>query len=286
MNYYHICTEGTKDRILFKDNDDYISAMNYIAISCIEHNIALLAFCVMSNHLHFIVLSEYVEAKKFIISVKRRCSLKHWHKYSEQQIFSGRKHPISIIEISDMDYLKYAIAYVLRNPYKNIGELIWKYPWSSFDAYFNGIIVRENYKNNLTDNSRRVNAKILHSNFKVKGKPFSIGNLGFIPPKEYVEYKRVESIFVSPKSMMYFLNKDNDHEIEIELTSRRNKIIVNDNKILSMLPAILQSNYGVESLDALDIKKKLSMVSILKKRFNSSSKQIARILQIDPDLIL
>ena len=83
MNYYHICTKGTKDRVLFKDNDDYISAMNYVAISCIEHDITLLAFCIMSNHLHFIVWSDYTNAKKFIISIKRRCSLKHWHKYNE-----------------------------------------------------------------------------------------------------------------------------------------------------------------------------------------------------------
>ena len=281
MNYYHICTKGTKDRVLFKDNDDYISAMNYVAISCIEHDITLLAFCIMSNHLHFIVWSDFTNAKKFIISIKRRCSLKHWHKYNEQKIFSGRKHPVSIIEICDMDYLKSAIAYVLRNPFKGFGELIWKYPWSSFDAYFNGIAVHENYKNDLKDNSRRANARILHSNFQAKETTLSVGNLGFIPPKEYVAYKRVESIFVSPKAMMYFLNKDIDNEMELELTSKRNKLVMNDNKILNMLPSILEVNYGVQSIDALDIRQRLAIAGILQKRFNSSTKQIARLLQID-----
>ena len=27
MNYYHICTEGSKDSIIFRDDEDYIAAM-------------------------------------------------------------------------------------------------------------------------------------------------------------------------------------------------------------------------------------------------------------------
>ena len=63
MNYYHICTEGSKDSIIFRDDEDYIAAMNYIAISCVERPMNLLAFSVMSNHLHFILQSDYMTAK-------------------------------------------------------------------------------------------------------------------------------------------------------------------------------------------------------------------------------
>lgn len=286
MNYYHICTEGTKDRVLFRDNDDYISTMNYIAITCLEHNIILLAFCIMSNHLHFIVLSEYVAAKRFIISVKRRCSLKHWHKYNEHHLFSKDKHPVSIIEINDVDYLKSAIAYVLRNPYKGMGELIWNYPWSSIDAYFNGSMIKPIFKNNLHDNSIRRNTRLLHSNYRIGIPSITIGNHGFIPPKEYVAYQRVESIYATSKAMMYFLNKDNDNEMDIKLTSKRNRMTMSDSKILGMLPSILNANYGVKSLDELDIRQRLAMVGILQRMFNSSPKQIARILQISPQILI
>ena len=142
MNYYHICTEGVKDNVLFKCSEDYVCAMNYVAITCIEQDIRLLAFCIMSNHFHFVVRTEFSKAKKFIISVKRRYSLNHWHKYGGHKLLAGRKHPIRIKEIQDTDYLKSAIAYVLRNPLSSFGELFWVYPWSSLGAYFNGMFTR------------------------------------------------------------------------------------------------------------------------------------------------
>lgn len=284
MNYYHICTEGINDNVIFRDNDDYIAAMNHVAITSIEQKITLLAFCLMSNHLHFIVWSDYMMAKKFIISVKRRYSLRHWHKYKEPGIFAGSRQPICIKEITDMDYLKSAIAYVLRNPFNSFGELIWNYPWSSLNAYFNGSFTGM-VETQLKGNSRRKNAKILHSTYKVTDIPISINHAGFIPQKEYINYKKVESLFVTPKSMSYFLNKDRDKEMEIELTSLSKKITTNDNAILKVLPDILMENFGVDSIDSIDLKQQYTLIGILHKRFNSSAKQIGRILRLDPDVL-
>ena len=85
---------------------------------------------------------------------------------------------------------------------------------------------------------------------------------------------------------MYFLSKDNDNEMDIKLTSKRNRMTMSDSKILGMLPSILNANYGVKSLDELDIRQRLAMVGILQRMFNSSPKQIARILQISPQILI
>ena len=284
MNYYHICTEGAKDNVVFRDNEDYIAAMNYIAITCCERKVTLLAFCIMSNHFHFIVRSEFAEAQKFIISIKRRCSLKYWKKYSETRVLSGSRHPINIKEISDVEYLKSAIAYVLRNPLKNMGELAWAYPWCSVSAYFNGILVHAP-ADMLKDNSRRKNMKVLHSHFNAKGTALSVNRYGYIPPVEYVANNIVESIFVTPKSLLYFMNKDVDAEMDIEFTSLKRKMVTSDTRILNLLPSLLLDNFGVGAVDALSVKQKYSLMRILRQNFNSSPKQIARILRINPEII-
>lgn len=286
MNYYHICTEGSKENVLFREEDDYISAMNYIAITCIEHKMNLLAFCVMSNHFHFIVRSEFFAAKKFMISIKRRCSMKHWFKYGENKLLDRAQHPICIKEITDMDYLKSAIAYVLRNPFSATGELMWTYPWSSIGTYFNEMKSGSDSKP-LINNSKRQNARILHSKFTIKDSLICTCAGGYIDPKKYVAYQQVESIFVTPKSLFYFLNKDKDKdkEMEIGLTSLNKKFVISDNKILNVLPSIIYNNFGVSELDVLDMKQRLSLIGKLKQMFNSSDKQIGRILQINPDML-
>lgn len=280
MNYYHICTEGSKDSIIFRDDEDYIAAMNYIAISCVERPMNLLAFSVMSNHLHFILQSDYMTAKKFIAIVKRRCSLRLGKRYGEKCVFSTKQHPNSIIEITNNEYLKSSIAYVLRNPLKHIGSFIWAYPWSSLEAYFNGKIYSES---RLTDNSKRKNSRILHSHFEASKTSLTMNYSGYIPPKEFVDFKQVESIFKTPRAMLYSLNKDKDTEFEISMSSR--KYVVSDSEILKKLPNILQNNFGVVSIDLLQIEQRLSLVEILRKSFNSSTKQIARILRIRPEIL-
>lgn len=280
MDYYHICTEGRKDNVIFKDDEDYVSAMNYIAISCVERKMNLLAFCVMSNHLHFILQSDYITAKKFIAIVKRRCSLKLGRKYAEKCIFSTKGHPNSIIKISDAEYLKSAIAYVLRNPLKHVGTFIWVYPWSSLEAYFNGKLY---FKSQLNGNSKRKNSKILHSHFEASKTSLAINHAGYISPKEFVDFKQVESIFKTSRAMLYSLNKDKDAELEISMSSR--KPVVSDNEILTKLPSILRNNFGVTSVDMIPIEQKLSLIETLRKLFNSSPKQIARILRIRPEIL-
>ncbi len=280
MDYYHICTKGRNDNIIFRDDEDYVAAMNYIAISCVERKMNLLAFCVMSNHLHFVIQSDYLTAKKFIAIVKRRCSLRLGKRYGEKCIFSTKRHPNSIIKISDAEYLKSAIAYVLRNPLKHVGLFIWAYPWSSIEAYFNGKLYSETQ---LNDNSKRKNSKLLHSHFEAANTSLTINHAGYIPPKGFVDFKQVESIFKTPRAMLYSLNKDRDAELEISMSSW--KSVISDSEILTKLPDILRNNFGVTSIDMLQIEQRLSLVETLRKLFHSSPKQIARILRIRPEII-
>lgn len=210
--------------------------------------------------------------------------MKHWFKYGENKLLDRAQHPICIKEITDMDYLKSAIAYVLRNPFSATGELMWTYPWSSIGTYFNEMKSGSDSKP-LINNSKRRNARILHSKFTIKDSLICTCAGGYIDPKKYVAYQQVESIFVTPKSLFYFLNKDKDKEMEIGLTSLNKKFVISDNKILNVLPSIIYNNFGVSELDVLNMKQRLSLIGKLKQMFNSSDKQIGRILQINPDML-
>ena len=101
MNYYHLCTEGLGETVMFRDNEDYVTGINYLAVCQIALNqiapnqitpnqitpkkIEIIAFCLMSNHLHIVAKGENAILKKFIISFKRRYSMWLARKYNEHK---------------------------------------------------------------------------------------------------------------------------------------------------------------------------------------------------------
>ena len=74
-NCYHICTNGHDTPILLKDEEDFITACNFIAIVAWKLKVDILAFIVMSNHLHTLIASQNrSEAKRFIRLLKQEIS--------------------------------------------------------------------------------------------------------------------------------------------------------------------------------------------------------------------
>ena len=58
-HYYHCATKGFDHSILFADVREFIAGMNRIGI-CLamlrtDHPVIIIAFCLMDNHVHFIL---------------------------------------------------------------------------------------------------------------------------------------------------------------------------------------------------------------------------------------
>ena len=55
--YWHLCTPGNLQSIIFRDNDDYVYGMNLIAFvaGMFTEDIKIFTFQIMSNHLHFVL---------------------------------------------------------------------------------------------------------------------------------------------------------------------------------------------------------------------------------------
>ena len=53
--YWHICTDGNKQEIIFSSAQDYVPAMNVLALALHNSGASMLAFIFMNNHIHFIM---------------------------------------------------------------------------------------------------------------------------------------------------------------------------------------------------------------------------------------
>ena len=71
MGFYFITTEHLDDRLWFKDDEDYKVGMNYVAVVSYKSGVIVVAFILMSNHVHFLIYCRNrKEAEDFINEYK------------------------------------------------------------------------------------------------------------------------------------------------------------------------------------------------------------------------
>ena len=208
-NFRHICTAGLEKEIIFKTDADYIFGMNSIPACMADRDISMHAFCLMDNHVHFIAHGTEEDCGGFIKAYRKRL-------FTLADMSSA---DICMKEIDDTEYLKRAIAYVLRNPpAAGLAVLPTHYRWSSGPLYFNdgNTLTANRPVTDIAHMSKRRQQKLFRTRGQLPGH-YTVTADGLICPGCYVDYRAVEEIFRSPVRMLYFLSRNDS--MEMELTS-------------------------------------------------------------------
>ena len=132
MKYFHAYTKGLEDKQLFKDREDFIAGMNLLAVVCSTFpQLKLLAFVLMSNHVHFVLYGTEQQAKEFMDMYKNLVSRYVRTRYGEAKYLRHLLTTVSEVALEN-EGLKRLIAYVLNNPVKaGINCVATGYEWSS-----------------------------------------------------------------------------------------------------------------------------------------------------------
>ena len=132
-----ITTDHLEDGLWFPKESDFIAGMNLVAALAAEFPVFILAFILMSNHVHFVLLATRTEAERFINEYKRRHSKYLNKKYGAEKLLKTNGVDIRLIPPGDEAPEK-AIAYVQMNPVAaNICIHSTQYPWGSGNIFFN-----------------------------------------------------------------------------------------------------------------------------------------------------
>ena len=270
--YFHVFTKGLEDDIIFKERADFIAGMNYVPVAMSGLCIDLLAFVLMSNHFHFIIYADKHECERFIDNYKRLVSRYVRNKYGTSKILRAVKTSCCVIEPAD-EGLKRLIAYVLNNPVKaGINCMPQNYEWGSGRCYFTNY-EDKSFQRRLSEFGVRQQIAILRSEVKLN-QDYIITDSGYIDPQSYIDFKSVERIFVRARSMEYFLSVSNKTSGD-----KDGPVSFSDSLVLSGLGEILEKKYGVENVSDLSIEVRCKVVLEIRKQFNSTPKQLARVLK-------
>jgi putative transposase len=134
--YHHIYTRGNNRQNIFHDDTDMRQVFRILAMIHTKFPIAICAFCIMTNHYHFLLKSEDVTISKIMGIFNKRYTDYYNRRYEHighvfQQRFNSS--PVSYSQ----DLLKVS-KYIHRNPINTKKPLVHQmedYPYSSYQYY-------------------------------------------------------------------------------------------------------------------------------------------------------
>ena len=273
MAFYFITTEHLEDRLWFKDDEDYKVGMNYVAVVSYKLGIKVVAFILMSNHVHFLIICRSrKDAEDFINEYKTKYSKYYRNKYGEGELLRRNRVDIQKIE-NEGESLERIIAYILMNSVAaNICLSATDYPWGSGGACFS---MRSSKGKYLCRLSARERIRKLHSTEELPP-DWMLVDEGYINPASYVYVDYVESLFRTPKRMYFFLLNSS----KAKKTLAENEHMVpsfRDQVIVAAISDLCRSLFGAGNLADLDERQMVELVKQIKRCFYSDVNQIARV---------
>lgn len=281
--FYHVCTDGLEQVTLLKDEEDFKTAWNYIALIAWRIGVEVVAFTLMSNHVHVILAcGDISQADVAIKSYKKMLSLHLKNKYGLKKALHRTDDCISLIDT--VAYMKNCIAYILRNAVcARICAKPEDYRWSSYACYFpNARPEKFLPVSELTFSQKR---KLLRTGMNLRDCPLRITEEGLVALDSFVRSDIVERIYrYSGKSFLYYLGCCNDARMEYELTCQP-LMHVSDQDMCETVRKYVAGRFHGKDLAELTSAEKCSILKHLFFNSKTSIPQLSRIMGLPRQLI-
>jgi len=271
LNFFLVSTDHLPAGILFREEADFKVGMNYVALIASATGVRVLAFILMSNHVHFILEGSREAVLAFITEFKRRYSKYYQHKYGTREFLRDNGVDIQAIDL-EAESLERAIAYVQMNSVAaNICAHASLYPWGTGQTFFNA---RRPEGSLLSELSCKKQYALLHSRAQPPRGLFLTRDR-YIDPASYVNYSFVERLFRTPGRYNYFLQHSSKARLRLQegpLPSFR------DQSILAAAPDLCRSLFRKNGLSELSGEETAELLRQLQYRFSADLAQLARVL--------
>lgn len=278
-NCWHFSTDGESVETMFYDDTDFKDGMNRVYVVSQSFNVDILSFALMDTHVHFALHGEFDECNRFIHEYVRRTSIAIENRHHIYKALETIK--ISHQFIDTDKYLKNVICYIAKNPVAaGLAFSFYDYPWSSAPLFFrrNDYWAKPSFfiESEINEYSQVNDLRnILKTRQVSSGTKVRIID-GIVYPGEYVLIDIVERLFKTPKSFFYFLSHTREDDIE----SRGGDISRLSLPISEMRhhrDELCLQLFGKKGIRDLDTASRLKLARILRSKYNSSIKQIARV---------
>lgn len=283
-DFYHICTEGLEQMILLKDEEDYRVAWNYLALSAWRTEVLLVAFVLMSNHVHVLVASsDKKSADRFIKLFKTLLSKYLNKKYRLCKVMHGSNDSISLID--SVQYLRNCIAYIFRNPVSaKLCSRPEDYRWSSYHYGFLESLSAESGQD-VSLLGFTLKRNLLRTGMDLSKCRYRVDDNGYLTLGSFVRGDIVAKAFrYSGKSFLYHLGSCNDAKMEYELVYQP-LMTVTDVDMYDIITRHVLKRFPGKSISELTTSEKCSILKPLFFNSGTTVPQLSRIIGLPRDLV-
>ena len=134
---HHVTQRGSRRQTIFFGPDDYRAYRQLMARFCREAGTAVWAYCLMPNHVHFVMVPSHEDGLRAAIAEAHRRYAQHvnFREGWRGHLWQERFHSFPM----DEEHLFAAVRYVERNPVTaGLCRYPRDWPWSSAEAHLQG----------------------------------------------------------------------------------------------------------------------------------------------------
>ena len=135
--YIHIIKRGINHQDIFIEEEDYRYFLNTIRELKTEMDFDIVAYCLMSNHVHLLIHDENLQFSKMIQRLMTRYAMHFNRKYKRTGPLCEGRYTGRTIE--NERYLLTAVRYIHNNPISAGISLPEDYKWCSYREYIGGV---------------------------------------------------------------------------------------------------------------------------------------------------
>lgn len=131
---HHITHRGNHKDLIYREDEDRKVYLRLLVKRCTQHSIAILSYCLMTNHVHLVAIPEREDSLSKGLRDAHGLYASYFNrKYNLMgHLWQGRFYSCTLDEV----HLWAAIRYVERNPVRaGIVNKAASYPWSSAPAH-------------------------------------------------------------------------------------------------------------------------------------------------------
>lgn len=205
---YHLCYTSHSE-VICRNRNDYGRLICRIAQTSVSTSSQILAYAVMSTHVHLILLTD--SPSSFCRRLRHSYTSSFNCKYSRKGTL-GDKY-FFCRELKHIEHITAAISYVLRNPvHHNVAVNPFSYPYSTVCLYFRSSMERAVQECGYEDSEsfpRRIQSD---SGRLYRKREYLKGNVAFldtgeVDPSSFVEISMVENYFGTYNAFQYNLHR-------------------------------------------------------------------------------
>jgi len=277
---FHLCTPENY-QVIFTCKKDFMAAMNLLALAfALFPDLKVLAFQIMSNHLHILVAGNESVVKEAFALFKR--FLKRYIS-AEGRPCSMEGFDCLTVPVSDLENCRNVIAYINRNGFViDPDETPFSYPWGTSRHYFNydaaARFQSEAKKCTLIFRQRMSRSRMCD---KISGL-FLLD--GYVSPFSFCDIETGQRMFRDARNYFFKISKNVEGYKEIA-SQTGESIYYIDEDLYYVAQTVSKNEYGFESPNLLPANLKIVLAKKLHYEYNASNKQIQRILKLDTTVV-